>query len=140
MCECSGLFKEYSNKSIYQVLDIEEASSNQGYVPHSDGTLIASNVLHATASLQRTLENTQQLLKAGGYLVLLGLTNSGTIRVSNVMGGLPGWWLEVDKGPKYTPVMNPGQWGTILRKAGFGGIVAILPAIDPKDLPFSITV
>ncbi|GFF69938.1 hypothetical protein IFM62136_07709 [Aspergillus lentulus] len=125
---------------IYQVLDIEEASSNQGYVPHSDGTLIASNVLHATASLQRTLENTQQLLKAGGYLVLLGLTNSGTIRVSNVMGGLPGWWLEVDKGPKYTPVMNPGQWGTILRKAGFGGIVAILPAIDPKDLPFSITV
>ncbi|KAF4150977.1 hypothetical protein CNMCM6069_004802 [Aspergillus lentulus] len=82
----------------------------------------------------------ESLLKAGGYLVLLGLTNSGTIRVSNVMGSRPGWWLVVNKGRKYRAVMNPGQWDTILRNTGSGGVGAILPAIDPMALSFSITV
>lgn len=124
----------------FQVLDIEKAPSDQGYEPGSYDIIIASNVLHATASLQRTLENTRQLLKPGGYLMLLEITNNGPIRFSNIMGGLPGWWLGVDDGRKYAPTITPGQWRTALRKTGFGGIDAITPEIDTLSWPLSIIV
>ncbi|KAF7586831.1 hypothetical protein BBP40_008256 [Aspergillus hancockii] len=138
--QASELFKAYSNQMIFQVLDIEKAPSDQGYEPGSYDIIIASNVLHATVSLQRTLENTRQLLKPGGYLMLLEITNNGPIRFSNTMGGLPGWWLGVDDARKYAPTINPGQWRTALRKTGFGGIDAITPEINTLSWPLSIIV
>lgn len=108
--EAAELFKAYSDKMTFKVLDIEKAPSTQGYEPHSYDIIIASNVLHATASLQKTLENTRQLLKPGGYLLLLEITNNGPIRFSNIMGGLPGWWLGVNDGRKYAPTITPGEW------------------------------
>ncbi|RAL03665.1 uncharacterized protein BO80DRAFT_400692 [Aspergillus ibericus CBS 121593] len=136
--QASELFKAYRNQMIFQVLDIEKSPSDQGYEPHSYDIVIASNVLHATASLQRTLEHTRQLLKPGGYLMLLELTNNGPIRFSNIMGGLPGWWLGVDDGRKYAPTITPGQWHSVLRNTGFGGIDAITPEIDRLSWPLSI--
>jgi hybrid polyketide synthase/nonribosomal peptide synthetase ACE1 len=138
--QASEQFKKYSNQMVFKVLDIEKPPSGQGYEPHSCDIIIASNVLHATASLQRTLENTRQLLKPGGYLILLELTNNGPTRFSNIMGGLPGWWLGVDDGRKYAPTITPGRWHTALRKAGFGGIDAITPEIDQLSWPLSIMV
>jgi hybrid polyketide synthase/nonribosomal peptide synthetase ACE1 len=136
--QASELFKEYKNSMVFKVLDIEKPPSNQGYEPGSYDIVIASNVLHATASLQRTLEHTRELLKPGGYLMLLELTNNGPTRFSNIMGGLPGWWLGVDDGRKYAPTISPGHWHTALRKAGFGGIDGITPEIDQLAWPLSI--
>ncbi|KAL8733507.1 MAG: hypothetical protein Q9181_003569 [Wetmoreana brouardii] len=104
----------------FKVLDVEKAPATQGFKPHSYDFVIASNVLHATASLKRTLENTRQLLKLGGYLLLLELTNNRPIRCSSIMAGLP------------------GTWHTALRKAEFSGIDAIIPKIDVLPWPFSI--
>ena len=136
--KAAELFRAYSDRMTFKVLDVEKTPATQGFEPHSYDIVIASNVLHATASLQRTLENTRQLLKPGGYLMLLELTNNGPIRFSNIMGGLPGWWLGVDDGRKYAPTITPGEWHAALRKSGFSGIDGITPEIDILPWPFSI--
>ena len=122
----------------FKVLDVEKAPTAQGYEPYSYDIIVASNVLHATGSLQKTLDHTRQLLKPGGYLMLLEITNNDPIRCSTIMGGLPGWWLGVNDGRKYAPTATPGEWHSTLRKAGFGGIDAITPKIDGPAWPFSI--
>ncbi len=136
--KAAEVFKVYNDKMTFKVLDVEKAPTAQGYEPHSYDIIVASNVLHATGSLQKTLDHTRQLLKPGGYLMLLEITNNDPIRCSTIMGGLPGWWLGVNDGRKYAPTATPGEWHSALRKAGFGGIDAITPKIDGPAWPFSI--
>lgn len=138
--QAAELFRAYSDRMSFKVLDVEKPPATQGFETHSYDIVIASNVLHATASLQKTLEHTRQLLKPGGYLMLLELTNNGPIRFSNIMGGLPGWWLGVDDGRKYAPTITPVEWHAALRKAGFSGVDVITPEIDVLSWPFSIMV
>ncbi|KAK8075474.1 hypothetical protein PG997_010137 [Apiospora hydei] len=132
------LFKEYSDKMVFKTLDVEKGPATQGYELHSYDVVIASNVLHATSSMQKTLEHTRQLLKPGGYLFLLEITDNGAVRFSNIMGGLSGWWMGIDDGRKYAPTITPSEWHNALRKAGFGGVDAITPEIDTVAWPLSI--
>jgi hybrid polyketide synthase/nonribosomal peptide synthetase ACE1 len=138
--KAAEVFNIYSDNMTFKVLEIEQAPAAQGYEPHSYDIVVASNVLHATASLQKTLENTRQLLKPGGYLVLLEPTDNDPIRLTTIMGGLPAWWLGVHDGRKYTPTATPGVWHSALRKAGFGGIDTITPKTDGSGSawPFSV--
>ncbi len=136
--KAAELFRAYSDRMTFKVLDIEKAPAAQGFEPHSYDIIIASNCLHATAPLQRTLDNTRQLLKPGGYLMLMEVTSNDALRRSNIMGGLPGWWVGVDDGRKYAPTITPKQWHTALRKAGFSGVEAITPEIDILPWPLSI--
>ncbi|KAI0376194.1 hypothetical protein F5Y04DRAFT_286173 [Hypomontagnella monticulosa] len=136
--KAAELFKDYRDKMTFKTLDVESTPTTQGYEAHSYDIIIASNVLHATASLQKTLENTRRLLKPGGYLMLLEITNNGPVRFTNMMGGLPGWWIGVDDGRKYAATTTPGAWHNVLRKSGFSGVDAITPEIDGLAWPFSI--
>lgn len=119
--KAAEVFRAYRDRMVFKVLDVERAPATQGFKPHSYDVVVASNVLHATASLKRTLENTRQLLKPGEYLMLLEVTSNGPIRFSNIMGGLPGWWLGVNDDRKYAPTITPSEWHIALRKAGFSG-------------------
>ncbi|KAL8725082.1 MAG: hypothetical protein Q9166_007576 [cf. Caloplaca sp. 2 TL-2023] len=130
--EASGLFRAYSNKMTFKVLDVEKAPATQGFEPHSYDVVIASNVLHATASLQRTLEHVRQLLKPGG-LPITALFGSATLWVA-----LPGCWAGVEDGRKYAPTITPGEWHTALRKAGFSGVETTTPEIG--GLPWALSV
>ncbi|KAK6070456.1 polyketide synthase peptide synthetase [Seiridium cupressi] len=132
------LFKSYSEKMTFKTLDVEKPPASQGFEPHSYDIVIASNVLHATPSLHTTLVNTRQLLKPGGYLLLLELTNSGPLRSSTIFGGLPGWWLGADDGRKLSPLLTPGGWHSALRKAGFGGVDAVTPEVNAVVWPASV--
>ncbi|KAH7032562.1 uncharacterized protein B0I36DRAFT_265553 [Microdochium trichocladiopsis] len=132
------LFKEFKDKMTFKVLDIEKPVAAQGYETGSYDIIVASNVLHATEVLEQTLKNTRSLLKPGGYLMLLEITNNGAIRFSNIMGGLSGWWLGVNDGRKYAPTITPNEWHTVLRKAGFSGVDNITPEIDNEAWPLSI--
>lgn len=84
------MFKQYSDRMTFKVLDVEKPPTTQGYEAGTYDVIIASNVLHATVSMQKTLDHTRSLLKPGGYLMLLEITNNGPIRFSNLMGGLSG--------------------------------------------------
>ncbi|KAK4500047.1 hypothetical protein PRZ48_008233 [Zasmidium cellare] len=138
--KAAQLFRAHSDRMIFKTFDAEKSPMSQGFEKGTHDVVIASNVLHATHSLQKTLEHTRQLLKPGGYLLLLELTNNAPTRFSNIMGGLSGWWAGVGDSPprQYAPTITPSEWQTALRKAGFTGIEAITPEIDGITWPFSI--
>jgi len=136
--KAAARFESVSNKMTFKTLDVEKPVTDQGYKPHSFDVVIASNVLHATANLHHTLLNTRSLLKPGGFLFLLEITDNTTIRYSFSMGGLSGWWLGVNDGRPYSPCITPSRWNRALRKAGFSGVDAITPAQDLHSNPFSV--
>ena len=123
-----------------KVLDIEKPPSDQGYEPHSYDVVIASNVLHATSSIQKTLAHVRQLLRPGGYLLLAELTDLASIRYASILGTLPEWWLGTNDGRKGSSLLTAGGWHAALRKASFGGVDARTPEIDRGTWPLSVMV
>lgn len=103
----------------YQKLDIESPPAEQGFAEHGYDLIVASQVLHATTDLRRTLTNVRQLLSSEGLLVLLE-----SIRprrwVDLVFGLTEGWWRfsDLDVRPTYPLLSFPG-WSSLLADVGF---------------------
>jgi hybrid polyketide synthase/nonribosomal peptide synthetase ACE1 len=131
--DAAKTFSAYRDKMTYKLFDVEKSPDLQGFQPHSYDIIIASNVLHATTSLQVTLENTRRLLRPGGWLVMLEVTEPDTLRSGAVMGGLPGWWLGASDGRALSPVVPASTWHTMLRKTGFAGIDTMTPTPNKLD-------
>ena len=109
----------------YKLLDIERDPAEQGFAPHAFDVVIASNVLHATAVLRRTLANVRRLLAPEGVLVLLEAT--GPHRFEDLTVGLTeGWWRfsDLDLRPSYA-LLSQKRWVELLRDEGFTDAVAI---------------
>lgn len=137
--KAADMFKTHSNKMAYKVLDVERLPASQGFEAHSYDIIIAANVLHATSSLRRTLENTRQLLKPGGYLMLFEITETTPLRLANTTAGLSGWWNASD-GRTNGPLVTAEVWNAKLIQAGFSGIDEITPSPDKLTWPFSVIV
>ncbi|KFY01771.1 hypothetical protein O988_02546 [Pseudogymnoascus sp. VKM F-3808] len=125
-------FLDHQGKIDFRVLDIEKDVAKQGFEEQSYDTIIAANVLHATKSLQETMQHVRKLLKPGGYLILMEVTGNLLV-LPFVMGGLPGWWLGVDEGRRTSPGISPVEWDTLLRSTGFTGVDKVL-----HDIPDSV--
>ncbi|KAI2161307.1 hypothetical protein LOZ25_002353 [Ophidiomyces ophidiicola] len=135
------IFVNYANKTIvFKVLDLEKDVLEQGFAEHSYDILVASLVLHATSSLQKTMENVRRLLRPGGYLIILEITNNDSIRIAFAVGGLPGWWLGQSDNRLLSPCVSAVEWHTILLKAGFSGVDTITPETDVLPNPVSVFV
>ncbi|KAK0129388.1 hypothetical protein ONS95_001314 [Cadophora gregata] len=131
-------FKDHASKMLFKTLNIEEDIVAQGFAPAFYDIIIASNVIHATESIEKSLKNARRLLKPGGYLLLLEITNNGPMRLGFDEGGLPGWWAGKDEGRILAPTITSTQWNEELLKSGFAGIDAITPEHDVVVLPVSI--
>ncbi|KAL2173703.1 polyketide synthetase [Thermothelomyces heterothallicus CBS 202.75] len=134
------VFAATADKMIFRALDIEKDVLEQGYREGAYDLIIGSLVLHATKSLDKTMQATRRLLKPGGYLVLLELTNLDVLRTGFAMSGLPGWWLGRDDGRRYSPCATSARWHQVLLGAGFSGIDTITPEVDVLPRPFSVIV
>ena len=86
-------FEKYSSHLLFKTLDVEKDPLSQGFSSGQYNIILASFVLHATADINVTLENTRKLLKPGGKLILLELCNFEFAPCSFITGLLPGWWL-----------------------------------------------
>lgn len=85
-------FEQWSSLMDFKRLDIECDPETQGFAAGSYDLIIASNVLHATSEIRKTLHNVKKLLRPGGKLILLELTHM-PLRLAIIFGNLPGWWL-----------------------------------------------
>lgn len=77
----------------FSKLDIEQDPLEQGYEAGSYDLIVASNVLHATRFIGKTLENARKLLKPQGKLLLSEITIPlEQMRFHMIVGSLEGWW------------------------------------------------
>jgi acyl transferase domain-containing protein/SAM-dependent methyltransferase len=112
----------FQDRLTFKSLDIESDPRTQGFQEGTYDLIIASFVLHATASLSRTLANVRKLLRPGGYLVV-GEGSIQTTSISSfIFGPLPGWWLGRDDGRILSPHVSATHWDQLLRENGFSGI------------------
>ncbi|TVY93462.1 PKS-NRPS hybrid synthetase [Lachnellula willkommii] len=96
---------------VFKTLDIEADTVAQGFEDHSYDLAICANVLPATKSLEQTMVNVRRLLKPGGYLVLLEVTNNGPMRIG---------------------------FDSLLKDTGFSGVDSATPTNDPLRYPASV--
>lgn len=79
----------------------------------------------------------RRLVKPGGYLLLLEITNNDPLRFGFIFGGLPGWWLGYDDdGRVYSPCVGLEKWDEVMRKTGFSGADVVTPhhALGPLSV------
>ncbi|KAL9121038.1 MAG: hypothetical protein Q9187_002404 [Circinaria calcarea] len=124
-------FQEYSDRMTFKTLDIEKDPLEQGYKAGGYDVIVAANVLHATANLSVTLENTRKLLKPGGKLVLIESCNPAVVRAGFAFGLLPGWWLSIEHNRQWGPLLTEEDWHETLSNAGYSG--ADISLRDYKD-------
>ncbi|KUI71858.1 Polyketide synthase-nonribosomal peptide synthetase [Cytospora mali] len=129
------------DKMRFATLDMEQDPQEQGFEDHSFDLVIASNVLHATRSLARSLLHCRRLLRPGGFLVLDEVT-SDTLWGPFIVSGLPGWWLGRDgDGRIYSPLVSEDRWDQILKVNGFSGVDHVVrDTPDSSSYLFSIMV
>ncbi|TGJ86695.1 hypothetical protein E0Z10_g2067 [Xylaria hypoxylon] len=108
----------------YGVLDMERDPIEQGHDNDYD-VVIASQCLHATPTISKTLENCRKLLKPGGKLVFVENTQN-TISHGLILGTLTGYWDGVPGGRIDSPFLDLASWDEALRGAGFSGAEIVL--------------
>ena len=86
-------FAEWSDIVTYKALNIEVDPKEQGFSEQYD-LVVAANALHATSNMDATLQYVRKLLRPGGKLMLIEVTNMTHIMGSFIFGLLPGWWLS----------------------------------------------
>ena len=138
--KASEVFASYSSKMTFKVLDIEKDIEQQDFAAGSFDLIIASLVLHATRNLEETLQNVRRLLKPGGYLLLLEITENEQMRFGLIFGGLEGWWLGYEDGRPFSPCIGLDEWSNLLKRTGFSGIDTAIPHHDMLPVPLSIIV
>ncbi|KAK4150307.1 polyketide synthetase [Chaetomidium leptoderma] len=126
----SRLSAEYQGRMSFQVLEPERDAVEQGFQAHSYDLVVGVLALHATQDVETYLSNVHQLLKPGGYLVILEATSGASIRLPATMGGLEGWWRR----------LSAAEWHAALAQTGFSGIETITPEVDVLPRPYSVLV
>ncbi|OBT66706.1 Type I Iterative Polyketide synthase (PKS) [Pseudogymnoascus sp. 23342-1-I1] len=134
--------KSWTPFMSFAKLNIEEDPSQQGFEEGIYDVIVASNVLHATRTINETLTNLKKLLKPTGKLVLSEIINPlGKLRYTMIVGSLEGWWLGEDDGRHHGPTMTNEEWNTALLKAGFSGLdVAFHDFKDVQNQMLSVMV
>ncbi|KAI1808969.1 beta-ketoacyl synthase domain-containing protein [Daldinia bambusicola] len=129
--KASATFSQQSDKMVYKVLNIEHCPLEQGFEEHSYDIIVASNVLHATRSLKESVENCRKLVRPGGYLLLLEITND-FVWYKFIFSTLPGWWLGHEEGRIDNPSVSTEEWNSLLLNSGFSGVDNCLGG-DPNE-------
>ncbi|MFC9290378.1 SDR family NAD(P)-dependent oxidoreductase, partial [Streptomyces sp. NPDC057052] len=104
----------------YELLDIERDPAAQGFEPGCADVVLATNVLHATRDIGRTLANVRTLLRPGGVLAVNEVTRSSEF-VTLTFGLTEGWWRFEDPQRRLpdSALLGPAQWRACLTEAGF---------------------
>ncbi|CAI7576810.1 unnamed protein product [Penicillium palitans] len=126
-------FANYSNLE-YATLDISKDPSDQGFDGRKYDLILATNVIHATASLNDSLSNVRKLLSPTGWFLLHELTPTSKW-VNYIFGTLAGWWYGDADGRSDEPYIGLERWERELKTAGFRiPDAAVLDSDHPHQL------
>ncbi|KAI4098898.1 MAG: hypothetical protein LQ339_006204 [Xanthoria mediterranea] len=131
LTSAKDMLSDYRDVNFF-ALDIDQDPIENGYEPVYD-VVLASESIHATPSMDRTLAHCRSLLKPGGKLVLVE-----TVRMRILLGVLYGtltdYWQS--DGRTEGPFMNLQTWQGRLLENGFSGLDLVL---DDYDAPHEST-
>lgn len=103
----------------YGLFDVEKGTLPEGISEETCDIVVAANVLHATASLRNTISNVRQMVRPGGYLVLLEVSCSEPI-TDLTFGALEGWLKYQDHDLRPHGALLPSEkWVELLGQMGF---------------------
>ncbi|NGO11411.1 SDR family NAD(P)-dependent oxidoreductase [Streptomyces sp. HC44] len=107
----------------YRLFNVEEPLAAQGITPGSYDLVLATNVLHATKDIRRTLRNAKGALKQHGVLLANELSTH-SLFTHLTFGLLDGWWLHEDDDLRIPggPGLSPESWEEALDDEGFGSV------------------
>ncbi len=117
----------------YRILDVDQPIQDQGFDLGQYDFVLATNVLHATPNMYRTLKHAQALIKANGLLLINEINQNGFF-THLTFGLLKGWWLFEDPEVRLPggPALASKQWKSLLTRVGFKNIA--FPALAQHDL------
>ncbi|WP_217245822.1 SDR family NAD(P)-dependent oxidoreductase, partial [Streptomyces sp. AC602_WCS936] len=112
--------RRFGDRIVPRLLDIEKNPAAQDFEDGSADLVVASNVLHATRDLARTLDHIRQLLAPGGRLVLVEMVVPAAV-YTLTFGLTDGWWRYVDEQWRlpHGPLLDIGRWRALLADRGW---------------------
>ncbi|GAB3555654.1 hypothetical protein GCM10027444_33860 [Actinopolyspora lacussalsi] len=119
----------------FRTLDIERDPSEQGFETSYYDVVIATNVLHATASLHETLHNVRSLLRPGGTLLVNEVTRAHHF-LTLTFGLTTGWWRFTDPESRLpdSPLLSPRSWRQELQNHAFDEVeITTVPGTRPAE-------
>jgi acyl transferase domain-containing protein/enoyl-CoA hydratase/carnithine racemase/acyl carrier protein/SAM-dependent methyltransferase len=104
-----------------RIFDAERPLDGQNIEAGAYDIVIATNVLHATRDIRRTLGACKAALRKGGLLLLNELSGR-SLFAHLTFGLLEGWWLPDDCALRIpdSPGLYPERWREVLSQEGFG--------------------
>lgn len=130
-------FHDFEDRIEFSTLDMERNIAAQGFQTGQYDVVVVGSVLHATVDLVATIRNVRQLLKPGGYLLLLEITAPEQISVNFAFGVLPGWWSAKESWRKWCPVVDEDQWDRLFRENGFSRNEMVLKDYNDDNCHFT---
>ncbi|NEZ65368.1 SDR family NAD(P)-dependent oxidoreductase [Leptolyngbyaceae cyanobacterium CCMR0082] len=107
-----------------QLFDVERPPTEQGVAQGQYDFVIASNVLHATRNIRRTVGHARSVLRSNGLLLINEISRKSLLG-HLTFGLLDGWWLNEDNELRIpgSPALYPETWEKVLREEGFASVV-----------------
>ena len=136
-------FTEYGRQTLgdeyafveFITFNIEAPLEDQGLNPDSADLVFGTNVVHATRSVENTVNQLKRLLKANGLLILNEITQAQDF-YTLTFGLTGGWWRyeEPNLRVPYSPLLTADKWQQVLKTSGFRNIHLMgLPEESQKD-------
>ncbi|MET4727078.1 amino acid adenylation domain-containing protein [Lysobacter enzymogenes] len=118
--------REYRAAAPYlhcQLLDIDRPLAAQGIDCGGYDIVVATNVLHATVDIHRSVRHAKGALRRGGLLVVNEMRGH-ELFAHLTFGLLPGWWAHRDGWLREpgSPGLAPASWRRVLQEEGFRAI------------------
>ncbi|MFF0826321.1 SDR family NAD(P)-dependent oxidoreductase [Brevibacillus sp. NPDC003359] len=116
----------------YKIADLRQPLSEQGIDTGAYDLMIASNVLHTTNNIRKTLRTVKAAMKKNGLLLLNEITDKTVIN-HLTFGLLEGWWQYEDTTVRVwgSPALSTKSWKKVLKREGFHSVTYPASAAAP---------
>ena len=126
-------FRNFAHCMTFNKLNVELDPEMQDFKPAIFDAIVAANVLHGIPDTHRTMAHVRKLLRPGGKLILLEMTNR-LLAASVTLCTLPGWWNASEEWRTDGSLLTEAQWKSMLCCNGFSDLHASSPdVLDPVE-------